>query len=556
MEAEEKNKKRKLDLDWTKLLSRELGDEGPPPPLVVIKIEPQPSPSKSDSMGGGGDQGKDEFSENLPDHKLEEMIQRQQRNLEHLGSKLPDKGKKIRDRLERLEEEKKRRTLSRAKMDAAECEKPTQLSSSDIVGSSNVFEQQSKSHQALSQSTFGSSFCKKMEENTDCRIVNTFDKELSILNRCERKKTRCNGEFSQRERQKVRVSPRRINLKHPRRPSFGDQKGRTALLYSLCDTDDDLPSISKKNAFQVRLSNNSRRRKGQTVVLVDEEEAQLVKTTELEVKLPNCKKDAKIYYPSRDDPESVEICFGDIDSLAPETFLTSQIMNFYIRYLQQQASPTNRAICDYHFFNTYFYQKLKEAVSYKGSDKDALFIKFRRWWKGVNIFQRAYVLIPINEDFHWSLVIICIPDKEDESGPIILHLDSLGLHCSRSVFKNIKSYMREEWNYLNQEVAPSDLPIADKIWENLPRRIEEKTIAVPQQKNDYDCGLFVLFFMERFIEEAPERLKKKDLAMFGKQWFRPEEASSLRVKLRNLLIEQFRSASENMGGSQSSPSLS
>jgi ubiquitin-like-specific protease 1C/D len=36
---------------------------------------------------------------------------------------------------------------------------------------------------------------------------------------------------------------------------------------------------------------------------------------------------------------------------------------------------------------------------------------------------------------------------------------------------------------------------------------------VPQQKNDYDCGLFVLFFMERFIQEAPERLKKRDLAM-------------------------------------------
>ena len=36
---------------------------------------------------------------------------------------------------------------------------------------------------------------------------------------------------------------------------------------------------------------------------------------------------------------------------------------------------------------------------------------------------------------------------------------------------------------------------------------------VPQQKNEYDCGLFVLYFMERFIEEAPERLRKKDLAM-------------------------------------------
>lgn len=36
---------------------------------------------------------------------------------------------------------------------------------------------------------------------------------------------------------------------------------------------------------------------------------------------------------------------------------------------------------------------------------------------------------------------------------------------------------------------------------------------VPQQKNEYDCGLFVLYFIKRFMEEAPERLKKKDLAM-------------------------------------------
>jgi hypothetical protein len=35
------------------------------------------------------------------------------------------------------------------------------------------------------------------------------------------------------------------------------------------------------------------------------------------------------------------------------------------RYIQQQASPANRAIWDYHFFNTYFYNKLKEAVAYK-----------------------------------------------------------------------------------------------------------------------------------------------------------------------------------------------
>lgn len=33
----------------------------------------------------------------------------------------------------------------------------------------------------------------------------------------------------------------------------------------------------------------------------------------------------------RDDPESVEICYSDMESLAPEAYLSSTIMNFYIR---------------------------------------------------------------------------------------------------------------------------------------------------------------------------------------------------------------------------------
>ncbi|KAH9708975.1 ubiquitin-like-specific protease 1D [Citrus sinensis] len=240
----------------------------------------------------------------------------------------------------------------------------------------------------------------------------------------------------------------------------------------------------------------------QNLVLLDEDESPVedaseesegslhIETTEQADEFAECMIDAKIYYPSRVDPESVEICYTDINHLAPAAYLTSPIMNFYIRYLQLQASPTNRAIRDCHFFNTYFYRFCKP---------------FKLESEGNTETARASV--------HWSLVIICIPDKEDESGPIILHLDSLKLHCSLSIFSNIRSFLKEEWNYLKQEVSPSDLPIAERIWQHLPRRIDDRIIPVPQQKNDYDCGLFVLFFMERFMEEAPERLKKKDLAM-------------------------------------------
>lgn len=49
-----------------------------------------------------------------------------------------------------------------------------------------------------------------------------------------------------------------------------------------------------------------------------------------------------------------------------------------------------------------------------------------------------YVMVFDASSVHWSLVIICIPDKEEESGPLVLHLDSLGLHCSKSIFRIIK----------------------------------------------------------------------------------------------------------------------
>lgn len=51
---------------------------------------------------------------------------------------------------------------------------------------------------------------------------------------------------------------------------------------------------------------------------------------------------------------------------------------------------------------------------------------------------QTFDFIMVFDSVHWSLVIICIPDKEEESGPIVLHLDSLGVHSPRSVFQNIK----------------------------------------------------------------------------------------------------------------------
>lgn len=260
----------------------------------------------------------------------------------------------------------------------------------------------------------------------------------------------------------------------------------------------------------------------------------------------NILKDLKVYYPARDDPESVEICYFDMECLAPFSYLSSPIMNFYIRYLQSPESITSKQCIDYHFFNTYFYNKLDEALeNHRRQQVGDCLAKLRRWLKGVNIFEKAYTFVPIYYRLHWSLAVICIPAREEKIGPIILHLDSLGLHTSNIIFQNIRSFLKAEWEHLNQAGVPTHIPIEESVWKTLIKKVEVRRIQVPQQENDYDCGLFVLYFMERFIKDAPPRLRMSDLHMFGRKWFRPAEASGLRDSIKTLLDKHFEDAKNN-----------
>ncbi|XP_076936080.1 ubiquitin-like-specific protease 1D [Bidens hawaiensis] len=294
-------------------------------------------------------------------------------------------------------------------------------------------------------------------------------------------------------------------------------------------------SFSQPNSPPDPPSRNLRPRPARAKQLVDVDPLQ-----EFMANLDPCMEDVKVYYPSRDDSDAVEVSYADMACLAPEAYISSAIMNFYIRCLQQSSSSSGTATGNFHFFTTYFCNKL-EKLSYKEDS----FLKFRKWWKGVNIFEKTYIFLPVHENAHWSLVIICFPNKEDEMDPVLLHLDSLELHDSMSLFNNIKRFLKEEWSYLRKSESYVNINIPNEMWENLDCRLDHKNCygkhsyksgfivlhdfliissvfvfiylfiyfynsfnQVPQQKNEYDCGLFVLFYMERFIKDAPERFTK------------------------------------------------
>ncbi|CAD6269637.1 unnamed protein product [Miscanthus lutarioriparius] len=312
-----------------------------------------------------------------------------------------------------------------------------------------------------------------------------------------------------------------------RKPSVNNRRAH-ATNPEESDYESSLPSrFSERRKQQLHNSSSVHSRKVQDVVLLDDEDMELKE--EVNREMSDRLNEPKIYYPSRDDREAVVLTRSDIKCLDPEVFLSSHVINFYIKYIEMTRLCNENFREKFYIFNTYFFGKLEKAL-FQPRD----FPKLRRWWKGVNIFNNAYIILPIHAKEHWSLVIVCLPPKEEISEPIVLHLDSLGMHRSNKILNTVGRYLEKEWRFLS---------VAEPAWPCLLTDIRKETVQVPQQNNAYDCGIFMLYYIEQFIKEAPARFTTDKLGMFSRSWFKPEEASGLRQRIRELLLEEFESAS-------------
>nr|CAB3462569.1 unnamed protein product [Digitaria exilis] len=274
-----------------------------------------------------------------------------------------------------------------------------------------------------------------------------------------------------------------------------DARSVAKSVYDFNHEDEEVEDVSHKYSDKSSPISSGKKNYGKVrnVVLLDDEDMQ----TEGEVKceMSDSRNELKVYYPSRDDPEAVELTSSDINCLDPGAYLSSPVINYYIQKIKRTKLHSEDCRNKFYIFNTYFYGKLEEALGRLGD-----FSKLRRWWKGVNIFHQAYIILPIHG-----------------------------------------TYLEEEWRHLKKNPSP-DTSVSGTTWEDLPSIIHKAKVQVPQQTNAYDCGIFMLYYIERFIREAPERLTIDKVDMFNCSWFKPEDASELRQRIRELLLEEFASA--------------
>ncbi|KAH7524745.1 probable ubiquitin-like-specific protease 2B isoform X2 [Ziziphus jujuba] len=248
-----------------------------------------------------------------------------------------------------------------------------------------------------------------------------------------------------------------------------------------------------------------------------------------------------VIYP-KGDSDAVSISKRDVDLLQPETFINDTIIDFYIKYLKNQIPPEERH--RFHFFNSFFFRKLADLDKDPSSVSDgkAAFQRVRKWTRKVDLFGKDYIFIPINFNLHWSLIVICHPgdvakfkdgdiDKSVKV-PCILHMDSIkGSHTG---LKNlVQSYLWEEWKERQKETS-DEVALRFQNMRFVP-------LELPQQENSFDCGLFLLHYLELFLAEAPAHFSPfkitKPSSFLNMNWFLPSEASLKRTLIQRLIFE-------------------
>ncbi|KAF5942693.1 hypothetical protein HYC85_020335 [Camellia sinensis] len=261
----------------------------------------------------------------------------------------------------------------------------------------------------------------------------------------------------------------------------------------------------------------------------------------------------EVVYP-KGDSDAVSISKRDVDLLQPDTFVNDTIIDFYIKYLKNEMKPEERH--RFFFFNSFFFRKLIDLdkdppSSFEGR---AAFQRVRKWTRKVNLFEKDYVLIPVNFNYHWSLIVICHPGEvakfqgnflldlnifpcdsnEDVEKslkvPCILHMDSIkGNHTGLKDF--IQSYLWEEWKERQKEASED---ISSKFF-----NLRFVPLELPQQQNSFDCGLFLLHYVERFLDEAPLNFSPFKITKFSNflnvDWFPAAEPSLKRVHIEKLI---------------------
>ncbi|NWV34307.1 SENP7 protease, partial [Grantiella picta] len=136
-----------------------------------------------------------------------------------------------------------------------------------------------------------------------------------------------------------------------------------------------------------------------------------------------------IVYPPPPAKGGLGVTREDLECLEYGEFLNDVIIDFYLKYLLLEKAPQHVADRT-HIFSSFFYKCLTRTEKnsegdVKVSEAQRRHRRVRTWTRHINIFNKDYIFVPVNEESHWYIAVICFPWLEEAVYEDCPHQNSL-----------------------------------------------------------------------------------------------------------------------------------
>ncbi|XP_019433453.1 PREDICTED: ubiquitin-like-specific protease ESD4 isoform X1 [Lupinus angustifolius] len=190
---------------------------------------------------------------------------------------------------------------------------------------------------------------------------------------------------------------------------------------------------------------------------------------------------------------NIEISTEKLQCLRPGVWLNDEVINLYLELLKEREKREPKKFLKCHFFNTFFYKKLRSGRS--GYD----FKSVRRWTSqkklGYGLVECDKIFVPIHKEIHWCLAVI---NKKDEK---FQYLDSLK-GMDNHVLKVLARYYADEV----KDKTGKDIDVSS--WE------KEFVEDLPEQENGFDCGVFMIKYADFYSRGLRLCFKQENMPYF------------------------------------------
>uniref|UniRef100_A0A3Q1EPU8 Si:dkey-100n23.3 n=1 Tax=Acanthochromis polyacanthus TaxID=80966 RepID=A0A3Q1EPU8_9TELE len=124
----------------------------------------------------------------------------------------------------------------------------------------------------------------------------------------------------------------------------------------------------------------------------------------------NFKTDQLIQFPPPPLKGGISVTMEDLQCLDSGQYLNDVIIDFYLKYLLQNASA---AVAERsHIFSSFFYKQLTRRDN-ASEGRQRRHQRVKTWTRHVDIFKKDFLFVPVNQEAHWYLVVICFPGLEE-----------------------------------------------------------------------------------------------------------------------------------------------